>query len=163
MAGALPRKPEDFLPGTGAKVALISSMWHPQCVQPMVKKAQSELIRVGVKAEDIQTHQIPGSLELPFAARALFQRYPELDAILAFGVVLQGMTIHDKTVIETVVRGFLEVSNEFGKPIINEVIGVSDLRFAVERSQDDEKNKGVEAAFAFLEIFNWLKQLRPAG
>ena len=29
MAGMLPKQPEDFYPIPGAKVAIISAMWHP--------------------------------------------------------------------------------------------------------------------------------------
>jgi 6,7-dimethyl-8-ribityllumazine synthase len=158
MAGGLPKKSEDFRSGEGAKIAIIHSMWHSQCVEPMVARAQRELIRCGVKEQDLVSYALPGSLELPYAAGLLLKVRPELDLVIAFGVVLQGGTTHDKTVLETVVRGFLDVTNQTGKPVVNEVIGVSDIKLAEQRSQDDSNNKGLEAAFAALELIHFRKQ-----
>ena len=73
---------------------------------------------------------MPGSLEIPFAARVLFEADPGLDAVLAFGVVLKGITSHDESVMHNVVNGFREVTDRFGKPIINEVIAVTDIEDA---------------------------------
>jgi 6,7-dimethyl-8-ribityllumazine synthase len=159
MAGFLPKQISEFHKIPNTNVAIISSMWHSECVNSMVDKAIEILQKVDVNINDISTHKIPGSLELPFAARILFEKYPNLDAILAFGVVLKGATTHDDTVIESVVNGFQLVSDRFGKPIINEVIGVNTIEDAIKRSGDSDWNKGIEAVFALTEILNWKNNL----
>ena len=126
----------------------------------MVEKAHEILLDLGVRDENISVHRLPGSLELPFAARALFETDPNLDAILAFGVVLKGATTHDETVIQNVVHGFSLVSDRFGKPIINEVIGVTKIEDAQKRSGESEWNKGIEAAFAVSELLHWKSKLK---
>ncbi len=163
MAGYLPKSVEKFSKISGTKVALIVGMWHRDCVDKMVNRAVSELRNVGLKDDDIIVNYLPGSLELPYAANILFESKPELDAIIAFGIVLQGETTHDSTVIQTVVDGFLKVSMKHSKPIINEVIGVKCIEDAEARATDGLSNKGVEAVFALSELINWEKSLcKPA-
>lgn len=159
MAGFLPRPVSEFRKIDGARIAIIGSMWHAHCVEGMIARAVTELHKVGVAHDAISIHRVPGSLELPFAARVLFEHDPGLDAILAFGVILKGATAHNDTVLQQVVAGFAAVTDRFAKPIINEVIGVSDLRDAEERSGDSESNKGVEAVFAVSELVAWRRGL----
>lgn len=149
MAGHLPKDQSEFLKIQGAKIAIISSSWHWDIVDKMTKTCLSELERLDAKS--LETHKLPGSLELPLAASILFDRKPELDAIIAFGVVLKGGTTHNETVLQQVNQGFSLISDRFGKPIINEVIGVDGINDAQARAT----SKGIEAAYAVSEFLNW--------
>lgn len=160
MAGHLPKEPHQFHKIPHAKIAIIGSSWHSQYVDAMMHRARIELLALDVADENISMHHVPGSLELPFAARMLLENDPELDAILAFGVVLEGITSHDESVLQAVVTGFQAVTDRFGKPVINEVIGVTSIEDAVKRSGDDYFNKGVEAVYATSELLNWTKQFK---
>jgi len=159
MAGFLPKPIGQFHPIPNARVAIISAMWHPECVQSMVDRTIKELLVLGVKESNIAVHSLPGSLELPYAARCLFESDATLDAIIAFGVVLKGDTTHDENVLQNVVDGFGRVMDRFHKPIINEVIGVSTIDDARRRSDDSIANKGVEAVFALSELLHWKSTL----
>ncbi|MBL7663319.1 6,7-dimethyl-8-ribityllumazine synthase [bacterium] len=161
MSGYLPKRPSEFHKIPHARLAIIASMWHRECVQSMIDRACRELDALGVKAQNISVHYLPGAYELPLAAQLLFEREQKLDAILAFGVVLKGGTTHDLTVLQNVVQGFAEVSRRYGKPIINEVIGVVKIEDAVKRSADDLLNKGLEAVFAVSELLHWNNSLKP--
>ena len=159
MASYLPKPVSEFHKIPNARIASIAAMWHPQCIDAMIARAQQELMVLDVRSEDISVHKIPGSLELPFAARCLFESDASLDAIIAFGVVLKGSTTHDDSVIQTVVDGFSRVSDRFHKPVINEVIGVNTIDDAHARADDSIANKGVEAVFAVSELLHWKKSL----
>jgi 6,7-dimethyl-8-ribityllumazine synthase len=159
MAGYLPKAVSDFHKIPQARIAIIAAMWHPRFIDAMVERTHRELLAVDVVPENISTHKIPGSLELPFASRCLFEADDQLDAIIAFGVVLKGETTHDNSVIQTVVDGFSRVSERFHKPIINEVIGVKSLKDAEKRSDSSIANKGVEAVFALTELLHWKNSL----
>lgn len=158
MGQGLPKTPEQFHQIPGAKIAIIGASWHSECVDAMIARAEKELHNCGVSPEDIQIHKVPGSLELPLAARVLFETNPALDAVLTFGVVLSGITTHDETVITSVSRGFMDVQDRFGKLIINEVIGVENIEDAHKRSGDDLFNKGVEAVYATSEMLHWMRE-----
>lgn len=159
MAGYLPKPVGEFHKIPGSRIAIIAAMWHPQCVNAMIDRAKQELLAVDVEAENISVHYIPGSLELPYAARCLYESDSSLDAIIAFGVVLKGETTHDDSVLQTVVEGFSRVSDRFHKPLINEVIGVNSIEDAIARSDDSISNKGVEAVFALTELLHWKRSL----
>ena len=58
-------------------------------------------------------------------------------------------------VLQGVFEGFADVTKQFGKPIINEVIGVDHVEDA-KRAGDDILNKGVEAVFATTELLHWV-------
>jgi 6,7-dimethyl-8-ribityllumazine synthase len=160
MAGFLPKNIEAFHKIPYARVAIIAAMWHPECVNAMVDRTVKELLVVGVESANIEVHFLPGSLELPYAARCLFERDASLDAIVAFGIVLKGDTTHDDNVLHNVVEGFSKVTDRFHKPIINEVIGVKTIADAQRRSDHTLANKGVEAVFALTELLHWKNSLQ---
>ena len=160
MGAGLPKTPDQFHKIPHARVAILASSWHSECVDAMVDRAQKELLALEVKAENILVHKLPGSLELPFAASVLFEEDPRIDAILAFGVVLEGITSHDAMVLNGVFEGFMDVTKRFGKPVINEVIGVASVEDARKRSADDNMNKGVEAVYATSELLHWVNRIK---
>ncbi len=160
MGAGLPKRPDEFHKIPHARLAIIGSRWHSDCIDSMIDCAHKELLAAEVKPENIAIHRVPGSLEIPFAAQVLFEADPGLDAILAFGVVLKGITGHDETVMHSVVNGFQQVTERFGKPVINEVIGVTNIEDARKRSGDNNMNKGVEAVFATTELLHWLGSVR---
>ncbi len=153
MAGHLPKQVEDFKRIDGANVAIIASSWHKDIVDKMVSTSKEHLERLGVNS--ISIHVLPGSLELTLAAKILFSGNDKLDAIIAFGVILKGDTSHNETVEREVANGFTLVSQEFSKPIINEVIGVNDIEFAKQRAT----SKGIEAVYALSEFMDWENNL----
>ncbi len=106
----------------------------------------------------IETHVVPGCLEIPLAARWLKQRTPGLDAIVVFGVILKGDTYHFEMVKNLCMSGLERVMFECDVPIINEVLPVDRIEYAAERAADDHKNKGIEAALAAVEIIEWRRK-----
>ncbi|WP_330924341.1 6,7-dimethyl-8-ribityllumazine synthase [Candidatus Sororendozoicomonas aggregata] len=161
MGAGLPKIPGEFHKIPEAKVAIIGARWHSDCIEAMIDRAHKELLAIDVKPENITVHRVPGSLEIPFAARVLFEADPELDTVIAFGVVLEGITSHDESVLFTVVNGLSEITRQFGKPIINEVIGVKSIEDAHKRSGDNNQNKGVEAVYAASELLHWWRGVAP--
>ena len=159
MIGKLPKSRDQFRKIPGARLPIICGMNHRQYVEAMVEKAREILYDLEVTRENLPVHWLPGGLELPHAARVLFEAEVQIDAILAFGVVLCGATTHDATVLQHVVHGFSLVSDRCGKPIINEVFGVTKLEDARVRSGNDDANKGIEAAFAVSELLHWKRTI----
>lgn len=156
MAGEFPFAEECFKPIPWANVAIIASQWHREYLDVMVESTQQILsTKLQLEPQNVETHYLPGAYELPFAARTLYEQRPKLDAIIAFGIVLKGETTHDASVVNSVVQGFSSVMSEYKKPIINEVIGVTDIAHAKAR----QEFKGKEAAFALSQLLNWQREL----
>lgn len=140
-----------------AKTAIIQSKWHKDISDNMIQKCQ-EVLKVSGAAEP-QVHVLPGTIELPIAALTLVKKYPELEAIIAFGVILKGDTFHFEMVMQQCFNGFNNVSLEHNIPVINEVLPVLSIDDAVKRSANDKFNKGYEAGIAALEIIAWRRQV----
>ncbi|MFC8526432.1 6,7-dimethyl-8-ribityllumazine synthase [Nocardia sp. NPDC057227] len=62
-------------------------------------------------------------------------------------------------VVDACGRGLAEVSREHLRPVINEVLPITDLADLERRSQPDGFNKGIEAAAAAVEFIAWRRAL----
>ena len=115
----------------------------------------------------IDEYTLPGCLEIPLAARDLLAREVEdgeveknkIDAIVCFGIIVKGDTLHFEMISEESMRGLGSVMHDFRRPILVEILPVFDMQQAIDRSSDDEFNKGVEAAVAAIEVVSWRRSL----
>ena len=131
-----------------AKVAIISSSWHPELCGDLIAGAIRALESAGVKKIKI-TH-VPGSFEIPLAAQRAFEK--GFDAVVAVGLVLKGETPHFDYVCQGVTQGVIDVQLKFSKPIGFGVLMCNDLDQAIARSgvPGSTEDKGYDAAIAAL-------------
>ena len=117
------------------------------------------LTRHGVKDEEIEVIWVPGSFEIPLAAKslAMTKRY---DAVIALGAVIRGATTHYELVSAEVAKGIASSSLETGVPIIFGVITTENIEQAIERAGTKAGNKGFDAATAAIEMANLLGEIR---
>lgn len=142
-----------------AQIAIIQSKWHQEVSDSMVEKCCQVLASAGVP--EPERHLLPGSLELPLAARHLLNNNQKLEAIIAFGIIIKGETDHYEVVRDNCISGLAETSLLFEVPVIIEVLPVLDMAQAKARCADDEFNKGIEAAKAAVEMIHWCRANRP--
>ena len=137
------------------RICILKSKWYPEHVESMADACDTILRQSGYV--DIQQHTLPGSLEIPLAARDLLAEdvAGSIDAIICFGVVVKGDTLHFEMISEETMRGLGQVMHEFRRPVVVEILPVFDIQQAIDRSSDDEFNKGIEAAVAALEMIAW--------
>jgi 6,7-dimethyl-8-ribityllumazine synthase len=148
-AANLPKTPK-------AKVAIVCSKWYGEISQSMTKRCVEVLVSAGCQTPEV--HVLPGCLEIPLAVRRLAKRDAELEAVIVFGVILKGDTYHFDIVKDLTMSGLERVGFECDLPIINEILPVLSLEDAQKRAGDDDKNKGIEAGIAAVEIINWRRQ-----
>ena len=141
------------------RICILQSKWYPELVQSMSEACQQVLGQAGYT--DIHTHTLPGSLEIPLAARDLlaqdFER--QIDAIICFGVIIKGDTLHFEMISEESMRGLGSVMHDFRRPVVVEILPVFTMQQAVDRASDDEFNKGIEAAVAAIEMVAWRRSI----
>ena len=137
------------------RICILKSKWYPEHVESMADACDTILRQSGYV--DIQQHTLPGSLEIPLAARDLLAEdvAGSIDAIICFGVIVKGDTLHFEMISEESMRGLGQVMHEFRRPVTVEILPVFDIQQAIDRSSDDEFNKGIEAAVAALEMISW--------
>ncbi|MCP5186112.1 MAG: 6,7-dimethyl-8-ribityllumazine synthase [Pseudomonadales bacterium] len=136
-------------------IHILCSKWYPELVQSLARTCDDILRKAGYS--EVITHTLPGSLELPLAARDLLAEDTagHIDAIICFGIIVKGETYHFEMISNECMRGLGEVMHAFRRPIIVEVIPVMDIGHAAVRAADDEFNKGIEAAAAAVEMVAW--------
>lgn len=145
------------------RICILKSKWYPQQVESMAAACNDVLRRAGYN--DIQQHTLPGSLEIPLAARDLLAEDTEqrIDAIICFGVIVKGDTLHFEMISEESMRGLGQVMHEFRRPVLVEILPVFNIQQAIDRSSDDEFNKGIEAAVSAVEMVHWRRSVTGAS
>lgn len=143
-------------PGT---VAILASKWYPEVVFSMVRTCESVLRERGFS--DVQVHTLPGSLEMPLAAADLLATDTDgrIDAVICFGVILKGETLHFEMISSECMRGLGNVMLQYRRPVIVEILPVLEMAHAEARAADDEFNKGYEAAAAAIEMIAWRRSI----
>lgn len=133
-----------------AKVAIISSSWHPDLCGDLIAGAMRALEAAEVKK--VKIIHVPGSFEIPLAAQRAFE--DGFDAVVAVGLVLKGETPHFDYVCQGVTQGVMDVQLKFSKPIGYGVLMCNDLEQAVARSgvPGSKEDKGFDSAIAALAL-----------
>jgi 6,7-dimethyl-8-ribityllumazine synthase len=147
----------NFSPPAG-RFGLVAARFNWFVVQHLVAGAIDGLRRHGVEEANIDTVFVPGSLEIPLAARRLAAsgRYA---AVIGLGAVIRGETSHYDVVVQQSARGLADAAFQTGVPVINAVLTTDTVEQAVNRSGAKQGNKGFEAAAAAVEMVNLLAQL----
>lgn len=137
------------------RIAILKSKWYPEYVESMAAACAGVLEQYGYMA--IEQHTLPGSLEIPLAARDLLANDVDndLDAVICFGVIVKGDTLHFEMISYESMRGLGGLMHEFRRPVVVEILPVFNIEQAAERAADDEFNKGIEAAVAAIEMVAW--------
>ena len=139
------------LDATGHRYCVVAARFNELYVKRLVDGALSVLRGRGAAAADLEVVWVPGSFELPLACRwaALTGRF---DAVLAFGVLIQGETEHFRLVADASARGLQETALSTGVPVLDGVLAVRDAAQAEARSGGAVGNRGAEVALAAVQM-----------
>ncbi len=149
---------EGALKAEGLKIAIVASRWNDFIVSRLIGGAQDALVRLGARESDLTLVRVPGSFEIPLAAKKLAAsgRY---DAIICVGAVIRGETPHFDHIAAEVTKGIGAASMDTGLPIAYGIITADTVEQAINRAGVKAGNKGFEAAMAAVEMANLLKEL----
>ena len=100
---------------------------------------------------------VPGSFELPIAAKTLLKR-SKYDVLIALGAVIRGETSHYDVVISEASKGISQVSYENNVPIIFGVLTTDTMQQALERA-GIKNNLGWNYALQAIEMGSLIKNL----
>lgn len=148
MSGNAPSVTVPKLPG--ARVSVITAQWHEEICNALVSGAQRAL--VAAEITEIPVIRVPGSFELPLAAKYALEG--GADAVVVLGVVLRGETPHFDYVCQGVTFGIMKVSLKLGKPIGFGVLTVDTIEQALARAggPGSKEDKGYDSTIAALEL-----------
>ena len=106
---------EGELSGAGKRFAIVVSRFNSFITERLFQSAFDGLVRFGTKQKDIDLVRVPGSFEIPSAARALAET-KQYDAIICLGCLLRGDTAHYDVIVNEVARGIGQSAQETGVP-----------------------------------------------
>ena len=154
----MPKIFEGNLDASGLKFGIIVSRFNDFIGEKLVGGAIDALLRHGANEADINVFKVPGSFEIPLAAKkvALTKKY---DAIICLGVIIRGDTPHFEYIAAEVSKGIASVGLDTGTPIIFGVLTTENIEQAIERSGTKAGNKGFDAANSAVEIVNLFKNV----
>jgi 6,7-dimethyl-8-ribityllumazine synthase len=119
----------------------------------LLRSAYDGLLRSGARDRDVEIVRVPGSFEIPSAARTLAET-GKYDAIICLGCLLRGDTAHYDVIVNEVARGIGQSAQETGVPHAFGVLTCDTLEQAIDRAGLKMGNKGFEAALAAIEMAN---------
>jgi 6,7-dimethyl-8-ribityllumazine synthase len=150
---------EGGLSAAGLRFGVVVSRFNNFITDRLLQGAMDVLTRAGATAKDIEVVQVPGSFELPLAAKKLAEtrRY---DALIAIGCILRGETAHYDYVCSETSRGLQLAQLDTGVPIMFCVLTCDTLEQAIDRAGLKGGNKGSEAGLAAVEMAHLSRKLR---
>lgn len=148
--------PDLHIGGEGKKVVIIATRWHEQVMEGLIAGAK----RACQDAKtDYEVVRVPGSFELPLAAKA-YAESGKADALVCLGVVVRGGTPHFDYVCDAATYGLTKVSVESQIPLGFGLLTCDNLEQALDRAglESSSEDKGYEAVQAALSMVQVLTE-----
>jgi 6,7-dimethyl-8-ribityllumazine synthase len=155
----MPKIIEGNLSAKGLRLAIVAGRFNDFITNRLVDGAMDVITRSGGDPENTVLVKVPGSFELPLAAKQLAESGRH-DAVICLGAVIRGATPHFDYVAGQMARGVSSAMLGSGVPISLGVVTADNLEQAIERAGTKHGNKGAEAALTAIEMANVLKGLR---
>jgi len=138
--------------------ALLVTRFNDFITTKLLDGAKDMLQRHGCPDEQMTIVRVPGSYELPLAARKLADA-EEFDAIICLGCIIRGQTPHFDFIAAECAKGIAQVAMDSGTPVTFGVITADTIEQAIERAGTKAGNKGSDAALAAIELANLYARL----
>jgi 6,7-dimethyl-8-ribityllumazine synthase len=146
--------------GTGLRIAVLCARFNDHVTQRLLDGVERGLRGCNVADGDVTVEWVPGSFELPLAAKA-FAASGSVDAVICLGCVIRGDTAHFEHVATQCARGLQEASLATGVPVLFGVLTTEDLDQALERSEaPGGHNVGEESAQGAVAMVRLLQRIK---
>jgi 6,7-dimethyl-8-ribityllumazine synthase len=133
------------------RFAIVVARWNAVITDRLLQGALDALLRSGARREHIEIARVPGSWEIPDAARKLAET-TRFDAIITLGCLIRGETAHYEAIYNEVAHGIGQSQQDTGVPHAFGILTCETLEQALDRAGLKSGNKGFEAAAAAIEM-----------
>ena len=155
----MPQVHEGSLDARELRLGLVVSRFNELFTDRLLAGALDCLKRHGADERNVHVVRVPGSFEVPLAAKTLAES-GKFDAVVCLAAVIRGATPHFDLVAAEIAKGVAHVTLSTGVPVTFGVLTCDTLEQAVERAGTKSGNKGWDAAQAAIEMANVLRDLR---
>ena len=150
-----------FTNASTLKVGIVIARFNDLITNKILSGCLDCLKRHGLDTSDLSNQVdivwVPGSFELPIAAKTLMKK-KSYDVVIALGAVIRGETSHYDGVVSEASKGISQVSNENNVPIIFGVLTTDTMQQALERA-GIKNNLGWNYALQAIEMGSLIKNL----
>ncbi len=150
-----------FTNASTLKVGIVIARFNDLITNKILSGCLDCLNRHGLDTSELSNQVdivwVPGSFELPIAAKTLMKK-KSYDVVIALGAVIRGETSHYDVVISEASKGISQVSNENNVPIIFGVLTTDTMQQALERA-GIKNNLGWNYALQAIEMGSLIKNL----
>ena len=152
--------PTNPLPSTeNMRFAIVSANWNSHITHALRDSAVRTLKDAGVDDGDIDCFEVPGAVELTFAASQLIET-SLFDAVIVFGCVVRGGTPHFDYVCQSVTQGVTMLNADCDIPVIFGVLTVDNEQDAIDRAGGKCGDKGAEAARTAIQMVDFARRTK---
>ena len=149
------------LDAQGFRFGIVVSRFNSFITERLLAGALDALERAGAVPKQIDVARVPGSFEIPIAAKKMAQT-ANYDTIICIGCVLRGETTHYDYVCSEAARGIQLAQIDTGVPMAFCLLTCDTLEQAIDRAGLKGGNKGFDAGLAAIEMANLSRKLRAS-
>jgi len=144
-----------------ARFAIVRATFYEDLAQRLTAGALKGFAEQGVSESQVDTYDVPGAFELPFAAKQCAEtgRYA---GVACLGAVIRGETDHYNWVCEGATYGITRAQLDTGVPCAFGVLTVDEMNQALARTGGDKRDTGYNAALATVQMARLAAGQRPA-
>lgn len=142
-----------------ARIGIVIARFNELVTKSLLNGALEGLERFGIPESHITVAWVPGSFEIPLAAKQLANT-GHVDAVICLGAVIRGATAHFEYISAQIASGIAHISLETNLPIIFGVLTTDTIEQAIERAGTKAGNKGFEAVQTAIEMIDLLQQMK---
>jgi len=150
-----------FTNASTLKVGIVIARFNDLITNKILSGCLDCLKRHGLDTSDLSNQVdivwVPGSFELPIAAKTLMKK-KSYDVVIALGAVIRGETSHYDVVISEASKGISQVSYENNVPIIFGVLTTDTMQQALERA-GIKNNLGWNYALQAIQMGSLIKNI----
>lgn len=140
----------------GGKIAIAVTDYHRRFTDKLLAGVRAGLDGGPDPAPAaVEVFRAPGSFELPLLAKKLAGS-GAYSAVICLGCIIRSDTPHFDYVAAECARGIMQAGLDTGVPVIFGVLTLDNEQQAIDRTRDDETNRGFEAARAALMMIKTL-------
>lgn len=153
-----PKRSQGDLSAAGFRFGIVVSRFNQFITDRLLAGALDALQRAGASESQIEIIGVPGSLEIPIAAKKLAQT-GRCNAVICIGCVLRGETSHYDHVCTETARGIQLAQLDTGVPMPFCVLTCDTLEQAIDRAGLKGGNKGFDAGLTAIEMAQLSRKL----
>jgi 6,7-dimethyl-8-ribityllumazine synthase len=152
------------LNAAGLRIGIVVSQFNNFITDRLLAGALGSLKQTGATEKQIEIVRVPGSFEIPIAAKKLAAT-GRCDSIICIGCILRGETSHYDYVASETSRGIQLAQLDSGVPMIFCVLTCDTLEQAIDRAGLKGGNKGSDAGLAAIKMAQLSRKLskKPNG